>query len=813
MCYNRTDNDERRLRTMKNVKVIIRLALIAAILLTVLFFAALLPSLAHTRANEAAIGASEESYDLDGNGAVNIADVTKILYVLSGGEQNDGCDLNGDGTVGIEDVTVLLNYLESAGSYTGIYSKKEGVSYRSPVSAVVYSGKLYVGDATNNAIYRFTLQGALERTIYTPYNVSKVYTYGGKIYALCGERLGRLLVYSNDLRLQNTIAVGHTPTDMLVKGSTAYICNRFSNTVSVVDLNAGEETAQIPVSREPCCMALSGNYLYVGSRLQDGGMNADKVSSKVVKIDTATNTVVKEIALQNGVTNLRSMAVSPDGNEIYITHTVARYSYPTTQLDRGWVNTNGFTILTTSDDVPTAFLLDDVDHGAANPWDVCVSSDGNTLYFSISGTGELVKLDLSSAKARISIVRSGRDNFVSSVFDCVHQIDFLSEYKTRMTLQGEGVRDLVLNNGKIYALGYFSGTVDVVNAADMTVETSFAVGNQPSASAERTGEALWCDARFCYQNWESCSSCHPDARPDALNWDEGGDGWGTPKNTKSMIFSTRTPPVLATGVIDTAEENVMGTVREAFHSNLSEDKIECMDAYLRSLLPVESPYLTEEGVYSEAALRGKALFESAGCAACHPAPLYTDLKFHTSPYLGADGSTEDRDFITPTLVEIWRSAPYTYSGYVTDLKEIIDTFSRGTLTEAEVSDLEQFLLSIGTVDEYYGVAEVISEKGGEDIYCALKPGATVKTVSVIKQIPSESGVPNAALRVKLCAPNGQVLSEKTVSAGNMVYGVPKDFDLNLSVPADLQTGSYLEIAITTSGTKKLASTYRLTYNG
>ena len=797
---------------MKNVKEIRRSLLIVGILLTVLFFAAFLPSIAQGSRSAQALSASTEAYDLDGNGVVNIADVTRILYILTETGSDASCDLNGDGAVDIEDVTALLNYLESAQTYAGIYSKKEGTAFRSPVSSAVYGSKLYVGDATNNAIYRFTLTGTLERTIYTPYNVSKVHAYGGKIYVLCGERLGRLLVYSSDLRLQKSVDVGHTPTDICVKGTTAYICNRFSNTVSVVDLNAGEETMQIPVSREPVCMALSGNYLYVGSRLQDGSALADRVSSKVVKIDTATNTVVKEIPLQNGVTNLRSMAVSSDGNEIYITHTVARYSYPTTQLDRGWVNTNGFTLLTTSDDVPAAFLLDDVDHGAANPWDVCVSSDGGSLYFSISGTGELVKLDLASAKNRISTVRSGRDSYVDSVFECIHRIDFLAAYKTRMSLPGEGLRDLTLYSGKIYAAGYFSGTVDVVNAADMTLENSFAVGSQPAATAARTGEALWCDARYCYQNWESCSSCHPDARSDGLNWDEGGDGWGTPKNTKSMIFSMRTPPVLATGLMETAEANVMGTVREAFHSNLSKDSVECMNEYLRSLLPVESPYLTDEGVYSEEAQRGKALFESKGCAYCHPAPLYTDLKFHTSPYLGTDGSPENREFITPTLVEIWRSAPYTYCGAVTDLKEIIRTFAREELTNDEVSDLEQFLLSIGTVEEYYGVVETFSQKDGETVYCALTPGSTVKNVSIVKQIPSESEVPAANLRIKLCAPDGRTITSKTVSAGDMTYAVLKTVAVDIDVPANLAVGSYLEIELT-SGIKRLASPYRLTYNG
>ena len=130
-----------------------------------------------------------------------------------------------------------------------------------------------------------------------------------------------------------------------------------------------------------------------------------------------------------------------------------------------------------------------------------------------------------------------------------------------------------------------------------------------------------------------------------------------------------------------------------------------------------------------------------------------------------------------------------------------------------MSDLEQFLLSIGTVEEYYGVVEVISEKDGEDVCCALTPDATVKTVSIVKQIPSESEVPDAIVRVKLCAPDGRILSSKTVGAGFMTYDLLKTLDLNIAVPANLEVGSYLEIDITTSGFKRLATTYKLTYNG
>ena len=74
-------------------------------------------------------------------------------------------------------------------------------------------------------------------------------------------------------------------------------------------------------------------------------------------------------------------------------------------------------------------------------------------------------------------------------------------------------------------------------------------------------------------------------------------------------------------------------------------------------------------------------------------------------------------------------------------------------------------------------------------------------------------MPDALLRVRLRAPDGRALSTKTLDAGVMTYGVSKTFDLNIDVPANLEAGAYLEIEITAGGVGKLASTYRLTYNG
>ena len=51
------------------------------------------------------------AYDINGDGNIDIRDVTALLNVLAGDESLQGADLSGDGIISISDVTALLNFL------------------------------------------------------------------------------------------------------------------------------------------------------------------------------------------------------------------------------------------------------------------------------------------------------------------------------------------------------------------------------------------------------------------------------------------------------------------------------------------------------------------------------------------------------------------------------------------------------------------------------------------------------------------------------------------------------------------------------
>jgi YVTN family beta-propeller protein len=516
-------------------------------------------------------------------------------------------------------------------------------------------------------------------------------------------RLVRIDLESGESKGTN---VGHTPVAIAVdvEGGRAYVCNRFSNDISVVDVRRMKERERIPALREPIAAVLAdgGRTLFVANHLPTGSANGEYTGAAVSVIDVRSGKTREPIALPNGSTGLRGIAASPDGNTVYVTHILARYQLPTTQLERGWMNTNALSIIDAAEGkLVNTVLLDDVDLGAANPWGVACTPDGSTICVAHAGTHEVSLIDRHALHARLADVAAGKR--VTQVSDSPENVpndlSFLVGIRRRLKLNGNGPRGLAVIGDMLYAAEYFSDTVGRISLNGETVHrpASLALGPQQPLTEIRKGEMFFNDADLCFQHWQSCASCHPDARADGLNWDLLNDGMGNPKQTKSMLLSHKTPPVMVSGIRPDAQTAVRAGIRYIQFAVRPDEDADAIDAYLTSLDPVPSPYL-KNGKLTRAAKRGEKVFNEAGCAACHPPPLFTDLTNHNVGI--ADGREKGREFDTPTLVENWRTAPYLYDGRAATMLDVLTTCNTddnhghtSDLSKRELSDLAEFILS------------------------------------------------------------------------------------------------------------------------
>jgi cytochrome c peroxidase len=184
-----------------------------------------------------------------------------------------------------------------------------------------------------------------------------------------------------------------------------------------------------------------------------------------------------------------------------------------------------------------------------------------------------------------------------------------------------------------------------------------------------------------------------------LNWDLLNDGVSNPKNTKSLLLAFETPPAMNLGIRADARTAVRAGIKYIQFSVQPEEVSAAMDEYLKSLRPVPSPYL-EKGRSSRSARRGQKVFQRAGCATCHPPGLFTDLRaYDVGTRQVSDKPTDTFD--TPTLVEVWRTAPYLHDGSAATLRDVLTTRNprdqhgkTSGLSSRELDDLCAFLLSL-----------------------------------------------------------------------------------------------------------------------
>lgn len=617
-----------------------------------------------------------------------------------------------------------MKFLNAAFCFFVMFTCVHAGEYKSPYKLVPAKdgSVIYVLNRDANEVAVFdTAKNEIVKTypVSTQPNSIALSQDGKYLAVASGAYAGKLEALNLETgKMDYSFNVGHTPCGLSVSadGKTAVVCNRFSNNVMIFDTTDAKKAPRtVAVVREPRASVITpdGKTAFVTNFLPNDASDSYDVAALVSAIDLASGEV-KSIRLPNGSASIHDICVSPDGNYVYLTGILARYQMPTTQLERGWMNTNAVSILDAKKkEWINTVLLDDVDRGASNPWGIAISGDGKQLYVAISGAHELCVIDteamlekllkfpktLEEAKAAGTYDDRGAASSTIAA-DVPNDLAFLVGMKKRIRLTGNGPRSVTSIGNKVYLGMYFSDSISIVDLSKRYPKAeSVFIGTTKELSDVRKGEMYWNDATVCFQLWQSCASCHPDARMDAFNWDLLNDGIGTPKNAKSLLQSHLTPRAMWTGIRPNSAYAIRTGFRHILFSVPDEQICDEIDAWLHTLEPEKSPYL-KDGKLSESAKRGEVLFKKLRCDVCHPAPLYTDLKVHNVK----TGTVIDQgvtDFDTPSLIETWRTAPYLHDGRYVKMRDVYAEGKHGdvlvdmdALSEQEINDLSEYVLSL-----------------------------------------------------------------------------------------------------------------------
>lgn len=581
---------------------------------------------------------------------------------------------------------------------------------------------LVLGSVGHRILILDRATGEIRRTIPLPAPGSGVVVRDGVAYITTSEPAGRVLVVDLETGVvREELRVGHTPMSPILSrdGRMLYVANRFDHTATLIHLATGTART-IHVVREPVALALApdGRRLFVANHPPEVKPFLDEenpyIAAEISVIDTERARLIQNIELPNGSQGLRGIAISPDGKTVVATHVLSHWTIPPLRIEKGAMNMNALSLIDAEalEWIETV-MLDDPDRGAANPWAAAFSSDSRHLLVTHAGTHELSVIDFAALRERVAS-KGG----ATGLYD-EDDLTLMAGIRRRIPLGVNGARALLERDGVVYVPGYFSdslATIDL-NAPEASGRV-LALAESPATPAARLGEQYFNDATLCFQQWQSCASCHPDGRSDTLYWDLLNDGIANTKNTKSLLMSALTPPVMWRGVRADAATAVRAGIHHIQFAEPQPEQAQAIDAYLLHMRAVPGPRLNAgalegpktddascakchypgvpRGVLTTAARRGKVIFEGkAGCAACHPHPTFTSME-KVDPGLGS-GVPYD----VPSLIEVWRTAPYLHSGDALTLRETITDFNwmqkRGRtkdLSEQELNDLLAYLESL-----------------------------------------------------------------------------------------------------------------------
>lgn len=486
--------------------------------------------------------------------------------------------------------------------------------------------------------------------------------------------------------VEKSASAPYGATYPLVAGGKLYVAGQFSGAVVELDPTTLTTLRTTHVLREPKAMAASDKYLFVLNFLPATAANLDYVAADVSVVDLKDFKVVKNIKLANGSNALRDILITRDGRYVLISHNLGRYTVPTTQLQQGWMNTSAVSVIDAQTlDYKGAVIVDEPNRGAAGTWGVVQA--GDNIVVSHSGTHDVSVIDYKKFTDKLNNYKAGVDVLA-------YDLRFLYGMRKRVPMVGNAPRAMAAatDGSRVYIPTYFSDTINVLDPSSGEV-TWVALNPERQESAEQIGERVFNDATFCFQNWQSCNGCHPGAaRTDGMNWDLVNDGIGNSKNCKSLLYSIQTPPSMISGIRSSAViANRKGFTHIQF-SNIPEELALAVDAYTSGLQAVPSPLLID-GQLSPKAQAGRKVFEKLGCDKCHSGPYYTDMKMHR---IGADIEF-DAGWDTPTLREVWRTAPYLFDGRAATMRDVFAVHKHGVdrkISDREIDELTEYVNSL-----------------------------------------------------------------------------------------------------------------------
>jgi YVTN family beta-propeller protein len=526
--------------------------------------------------------------------------------------------------------------------------------------------------------------------------------------------LAAVTVYNEDIvafvdtesgKIVEKLRVSDEPYGIVVTkdGSRAYVTHEYPGTVSEIDLGKRKILREMKAGNMVRGLALSPDEkrLYV----------TEFYTGVLIALDRETGDIVDRWKGQSSDNLCRNVVVHLRRPKAYLSHIRSKIEV---------IDGSGsiFPQLSVCDLVPpngqkrrTSFGMDTYNgvYVVTNPWEAALSPDGKRLYTIYAGTNDM--------------------NVSAIVDDDYKEIKRVG-YAVRV---GQNPRAVRVNpdGKKVYVANALDFDVTVHDADSMDRLARIKVCEPPKSPEWLRGKILFSTANrpLTSRRWIACASCHPDGHSDGRVW-QNPEGL---RKTPAFMGLAHTHPLHWSADRDEVQDfeyTIRGRLMQGpgllrgslkpkigFHPvELSEDlagrsnDLDALAVYSNSFEFTLSPHVPAPGKLSAAAERGRKLFASdaIGCAKCHSGPYYTDSTLKKPFNLhdvgtGGDDPSEKMGpkYDTPTLLGVYRTAPYLHHGKAKTLRDVLTTSNQGDkhgktshLKSQEIDDLVAFLKSL-----------------------------------------------------------------------------------------------------------------------
>ncbi|MCM2679208.1 cellulose binding domain-containing protein [Echinimonas agarilytica] len=243
-----------------------------------------------------------------------------------------------------------------------------------------------------------------------------------------------------------------------------------------------------------------------------------------------------------------------------------------------------------------------------------------------------------------------------------------------------------------------SGTRSLPLVTTINTVSSEALSSQVLAGKKVFYNAA--DTRMALDGYLTCATCHTEGDSDGQVWDFSDRGEGL-RNTIALNgrggmahgrvhWSANFDEIQdfendirsgfnGSGFLSTTDFNATRDPLGAPKSGRSAD-LDALAAYVSSLTEFgKSPYRSANGTLTTNGAAGKLVFQNAGCGSCHTGASFTDSPQGLMHDVGTISNVNDQrrgiplqGLDTPTLKDLWNSAPYLHDGAANTLDDVMN---------------------------------------------------------------------------------------------------------------------------------------------